>query len=565
MAMSPWQHPVLVVGLDGATFQLLRPWLESGDLPCLSRLYREGVAGPLESVVPALSPEAWSTFMTGTHPGRHGIMNFLSFKPGGYELRFNNGGLLRRKTLWRLLSDAGKTVGVIGVPMTYPPEPVNGYLVTGLETPGVSSNFTYPRELREELNRVLGGYDIHGDMVDHTDPQGYLDHIAAAVDDQAKAASYLLERYPADLTMVVIGATDRAQHCFWKYVDPAHPYYDPKAPAALRQSLYRVYQHVDAAVEAMIGRLPDPKSVLIMSDHGFGPCHKAVHLERWLEQQGYLARSPRRGLRTALLRKAWAQTSRRAPRWLKDWLKSRLPGVRGQLASVLITSSIDWTQTRLFAISTQESYLYLNRSDRFPSGRVSPGAEAEALCAEVSAKLADLKDPDTGEAVVERICRTRDLYPGPALADLPDLIVLWRGGYSALTKAADDPDARRRGADTREIVSPLGTDIRDWTGSHRRDGVLIAHGPDFTSAPTIEGARLIDLAPTILHLLGQPVPEDMSGRVLTKLFRPEFLQARPVAYGPPEDPPDPTPEGAAMSVEDEQAIADRLRDLGYMG
>jgi predicted AlkP superfamily phosphohydrolase/phosphomutase len=557
---------VLVVGLDGGTFTLLRPWLEEGTLPCLARLYHEGVRGPLHSVVPPLSPEAWSTFMTGKHPGRHGVMNFLSFQPGSYDLHFNSGADVREPTLWRLLSDAGRTVGVVAVPMTYPPEEVNGYLISGLETPGMKSQFTHPAGLSEELRRAVGGYDLHGDMLSHTTPEAYAQGVRDMVESQSRCATYLFDRYPADLSMVVIGATDRIQHCFWRFLDPAHPRHGVDSRPALLHAVRQVYQRVDAAVQELMDHVPDPKTVLIMSDHGFGPCHRSVHLNRWLRSRGYLACGGGPSLTFRIARGAWQQLSPRVPRWLRDWLKSRLPSVRQQVQSFMLLSRVDWSRTRAFSLSTESSYIYLNRTDRFPEGSVSPGPEAKALCQALMEDLASLCDSATGEPIVEQVHCVGDLYAGPARPDLPDLVVMWKDGYIARTDACE---LGRRAGDFVEPGLAMGEMYRhisvEQSGSHRADGLLIAHGAAVAGPADVHEARIVDLAPTILYLLGEPVPQDMEGRVLDEIIDPDLLQAYPVQYresGPAA--PQPARRDSPYSPEEAAQLEQNLRDLGYL-
>jgi predicted AlkP superfamily phosphohydrolase/phosphomutase len=556
---------VLVIGLDGASFGLIRPWLQNGDLPCLSRLYREGLRGNLASVVPPLSPEAWSTFMTGKHPGKHGVMNFLGLRPDSYEVCFNSGASLRERTLWRLLSDAGRRVGVIGVPMTYPPETVNGYVVSGLETPGAKSQFTYPAALAEELHRALGGYDLHGDFVERTTPEMYLARVLENVDNQAKAACYLFEHYPADFSMLVLGGTDRAQHCFWKFSDPKHPGYADCCSSELSQALWQVYQHVDAAVAKVLASVPDPKTVVIMSDHGFEPCHKLVHLNCWLEYHGYLTRLSGGSTKFDLTRRAWQSAAKYAPQWLKDWLKGALPSFRQHVQSFLLLSRTDWSRTRAFSLSMQHGYIYLNRKGRFPQGIVDPGQETDDLCRELTEKLMGFTDPDTKQPIVEAVHRVKDLHPGPANEYLPDLVVLWKQGYIARTEAKDE----RPGRDARDFidadlrVGDLGRLISiDQSGAHAPEGILIAHGPNLAPAGEVHGAAIIDLAPTLLHLLGEPVPDDMGGRVLEELLSPEFRAAHPIRQteGAPLAPVAESP----YSEEEAQQVEQRLRDLGYM-
>ena len=565
MARDERPDRVLVIGLDGATFALLRPWLESGELPCLSRLYREGVSGVLTSVIPPLSPEAWSTFMTGQHPGRHGVMNFVTLRPGSYELCFNTGANVQERTLWRRLSDAGRRVGVVGVPMTYPPEPVNGYLISGLETPGVGAKFTHPASLAEELRREVGGYDLHGDFLGRTTPEGYLARLLHAVDNQAQATCYLLSRYPTDLSVVVIGATDRAQHCFWKFADPRHPHYDPKAPPVLAGALKRVYARVDAAMEKMLGCVPDPKTVIVMSDHGFEPCHRLIHLNCWLERHGYLTSARGSEASYSLAQRTWQSAGRRAPRWLKDWLKARFPALRQHLQSFLMLSRVDWSRTRAFSLNNQHGYIYLHRTDRFPQGLVDPGSEAEALCESLTADLEQFVDARTGEKVVDRVYRVADLHPGPAGNHLPDLVVLWREGYMARAEANEQigrqcPEAL---IDSNLHLGDIGRFLSvEQSGAHAPDGILIAHGPGLERR-SVEGANIIDLAPTILHLLGEPVPEDMGGRVREELFPLGYLAAHPVRYAA-ESPARVATRESSYTAEEARQVERHLQDLGYL-
>ncbi len=543
--------PTLVIGLDGATFRVLRPWLESGELPCLSRLYNEGVSGVLESITPPLSPEAWSTFMTGKHPGLHGVMNFICFLPGTYQVRFNNGAMIREKTLWRLISDAGMRVGVAGVPMTYPPEAVNGYLVSGLETPGISSQFTHPESLAEELRSALGGYDLHGDFVDCKDPAEYLSRLLDTVKNQARAACYLLKRHPADLSVFVIGATDRVQHAFWRYLGAGSEFSD---------AIKTAYKYVDDAVAEMIEQIPDPKNVVVMSDHGFGPCHTMVHLNRWLEQRGYLTFARRHSAGSGVLRGLYRGANAAAPRWLKDAVKSRLPGIRRKMTSFLLFSDVDWPESRAFAISTQHGYVYLNRRDRFPLGTVEPGAEADEIREQLAAELSKMQHPETGEPLVARVLHTKREYQGPACDLLPDLIVLWRDGYISRAESGEIAKSRAK----QNIVEPTGRALGEWSGSHRFDGVLIAHGPAFASPRVVEGARLVDLAPTLLHLLGLPVPDDMTGRVLDQLFDERFLGQHLVRYVASEREERPDAPAASLTPEESEQVAERLRRMGYL-
>src|ERR1051325_9352411 len=154
---------VVVIGLDAATWTLINPWMAEGSMPNLAKLMQAGVSGSLQSVLPPITPPAWTSFMTGKNPGKHGIFNFIETEPGGYAMKYSNATSRRSPTIWKLLNDAGFSVGTMNIPFTYPPEKLNGFQISGMDTPSESSPFIHPPELRDELLPHLG--QIHLDIM----------------------------------------------------------------------------------------------------------------------------------------------------------------------------------------------------------------------------------------------------------------------------------------------------------------------------------------------------------------------------------------------------------------
>ena len=559
-----------VFGLDGADFDLVRPWLEDGSLPCLSRLYRDGASGPLASTIPPLSPEAWCSFATGKNPGKHGVVNFVQPKPGSYDLEFSTGATRRGSTIWRLASEAGLSVGVVNVPMTYPPEPVNGFLISGPDTPGVQAEFTYPKELKQELLEAVGRYEIHGDYWGRTTPKDYLRRLIATVENQTRAWEYVLTRYQPDVFVGVFGSTDRAQHFLWKYSDPTHPAYDGDEDLGVPDPLAAVYQAVDRAISDCLSAMGGDVTTIVMSDHGSGPCDSVVYLDRWLQEQGLLAyRQIAEPPARRLLRQAYWLARRSFPRSVKDWLKTRWRGVRQELESSIVRDPIDWERTRAFFLGTESAYIYLNTVGRFPRGNVQPGAEAQMLCDEIADGLSGILDPETGESVVESVHRREEIYSGcpEDVALLPDLVVTWRDSRYVVMRAWGEPAASPdvivergiRGGDAGRLMS------LELSGCHRPDGMLMASGPGIASRTKISGARLVDLTPTMLSLLGLSVPADMDGRPLPTLTTPSS-GTRPPKSGPSrgwEEPPGESPSDTYTEAEKKE-VERRLRELGYL-
>ena len=573
------QTRLFVIGLDAATLGLLEPWFRAGKLPNLAEIHRTGVHGPLESIIPPMSAQAWTSLATGKNPGKHGIFDFIQFLPGSYDIHFCNGGTRRTPSLWRILSDAGKTVGVMNVPMTYPPEPVNGFLISGMETPGVHSTYTSPPELANELRRVVGEYHLHGDHYTRHGPDAFLESVFAMIDSQVAACKYLLRRDRWDFFFTVLTPTDKVQHFFWHYRDRTHPLHTAEGEARYGDAIFRVYDRIDRAIGEYRALVPDDTVVMVVSDHGAGPYYRIVYLDRWLAQQGFLHYKEREGpsgrqLTFELSRTGYVRLRKYLPRSVKDWLKSTFPETRRKIESHLTMSQIDWARTKAFSIGIESTRVFINRTDRFPQGTVRPGREYETLRDELIEKLLALQDPQTGQRVAERVYRAEDLYHGECMDGAADLVVLWKNSeYITRRSYGVDRGGRQaaiidddyRAGDIGELMTLV------QTATHRMDGVVMLTGGPIESGKRLEGARLVDIAPTVLYLLGLPVPTDMDGTVLKGAIRKPYLEAHPVRYadaaargdgGTSTDGGDGGDGG--YSRDEAEVVEDRLKALGYL-
>lgn len=566
---------VVVIGLDGATFDLIKPWLTEGKLPTLNRLLKGGVHGKLLSTLPPLSPQAWTSFMTGKNPGKHGIFEFTEFKPYSYEIRFTNASSRCGKSLWRILSDHGKSVGVINVPMTYPPEQVNGFLVAGFEAPGVHSNFTYPSNLYGKIKKHVGEYDIHGDYWTTKGPDFYIERTLNAIDNHGQVTKYLLNNYDLDFFMPVFGSTDRIQHFCWKYIDPSHPKHILLEKDKYGDAILRVYEKVDGLIEEYLQCIEGDKTVVIMSDHGAGPYYKIVYIDKWLEQQGLLkykkvdntlARHANH-LFFALTKAFYLQLRKHLPRNVKDWLKGSMPEIRHKIESHLILSNIDWRRTKAFSMGVETTLIYINLKGRFPLGTVEPGDDYERLRDLIIHRLRNLRDPETNEAVVGDIYRKEEIYHGPCLQKAPDLIIIWKN-YEYITRRHYGPAVSL--GDGEIISSELQVGevgelmALEQTGSHRPEGIVIFSGKHIKRGAELYGAKITDISPTILHLMGLPIPEDIDGRVLLDVFEKEFVDSYPVRYIKPSEEDRFPARPDTYSEEEARSIEKRLKDLGYL-
>ena len=563
---------LLVVGIDGATMDLVKPWADEGKLPTLRSLIDDGVSGTLESTMPPVTAPAWTSFMTGMNPGKHGIYDFLEPQANSYQLGYCSGRSRRAQTLWRLLSDAGLSVGVMNVPMTYPPEPVNGYIISGMDAPDQESDITYPAALKEELKRAVGGVQIDIRHLGNMRTDAKRDYTLQALEDledrRTRIALYLMEKHPTDIVMLYYNATDQVQHHFWHYFDPSHPLYDESGGQKYGNAIYRIYKAIDDRLAEILRCLSPGTPVVVLSDHGAGPVSvREVYLNRYLERLGLLVRepqssswSPAKGLELILPKLDASLRAVLTPAQ-KTKLAKWIPGGRGKFESLLTFWGIDWSRTRAYAaeLSASSPSIWINLKGRQPNGTVEPGAEYEELIEEIKMRLLELKDQQTGESVIPAVYRKESVYRGGAMERAPDLILAWWEGKGFLAKPSYPCRPGAAVVARKQKLVPGA----DWSGNHRLWGIVLLRGNAFKKGYTICDARIIDIAPTLLALLGVPIPEDMDGRVLEDVFEGQFRQTVEWSYRQALDQI-PVEDETAYSEEDAEKIRERLKGLGYI-
>lgn len=574
---------VLIIGMDGATYDLIRPWVAEGKLPNLGRLLDRSASGPLHSTVPPMTFPAWNAFMTGKNPGKHGVYDFTERKPGSFEIQIVNAKHRRAKTIWQILSEAGKRVGVVGVPVSYPPDPINGVMISGFDAPVNDASAMYPPELYEELKYNIGGYIISADFVSEL-TRGRVDEAISAmemvIERKGMAAQYLLRKEKWDCFMIMFGETDAVVHYYWRFHDPKSPHYEPSRAVSF-DPVFRVYKKVDESIGKILALINDETQILVMSDHGTGGGgDKVVHVNRWLEEHShlvYLASSEKGGIRGIKRKvkdfvfgpflddaKSWARAF--LPKWVINQLRfSEKRGYGNKIEAMLRFSAIDWLRTKAFSEETPYyPTIWINVKGREPQGIVEPGAEYEAVRNDIIDKLYAWRDPETGERVVKKVYRREEIYHGEYVYKAADLLISWNldRGYSYLSR----PSFKSK---TGEAIERVGRRellnskfMINRSGSHRDLGVLAAAGPDVRIGASVNGAEITDLAPTLLYVMGLPIPDDMDGRVLLELFSEEYVESHPLRHQKGEE----GSQGGEYSYSDEdtERVSERLRGLGYM-
>jgi len=549
--------PVLVIGLDGGSPELIRKWAAEGKLPHLARLIEEGTFGRLRSTYPPISAAAWVTFMTGQNPGQHGIFDFRNFNPRRYtctDEAIVNSSSFAGKTMWDVAGAYGRRVGAVTVPITYPAWEINGAMVSGYPTPDAKRAFTYPPELGEEL----GALTEDSAFFRSSSPEEVARELLRLIRDRALAAQKMLRADDYDLFVVVFGATDRAQHDFWKYIQPDFPAYDPEGAARFASVIPEVYQEADEAIGLLLAEMPEDTTVLIMSDHGGGPrSTRYFHVNAWLAAQGLLTRKQARVSPLRWLRPLYRAAKARFP--YQEQVYRRLPDRLKRLASQVDSDAelgigdVDWGRTLAyrFPMYPPVEGIEINLRGRQPQGMVSPGQEYQELRDKIISLLRQARDPETGQPIVVEVFKREELYSGENIENVPDIILIMDERYEGGT------------ALTGPWVTPIPLEeLSKLSGSHRMDGVLIARGPGIRRGAQVNGARIMDLAPTVLYALGVPVPRSMDGRVLEELFEPAYLAAHPVQYTDWTGPD--VLAQYVLSEEDERTMREKLRRLGYV-
>lgn len=556
---------VICIGFDGATFDLIKPWVSEGKLPNIRKIMKEGVWGELESVIPPVSAPAWTSFMTGKNPGKHGIFGFKKEKVGAYEEVFVNRRLIKSKTLWKCLSNNGKKVIIINVPLTYPPEEVNGLLVSGMDTPSTKSPFTYPPQLKEEINKITHGkYVIHqhfgGYLINKRRKKKALEEIISVIDMRAYVAEHLIQKYPWDFFMLKFDNPDQVQHYFWKDMNIED--------GVFKDAIFKIYQQLDYILGKFMKYLDENTTLIVISDHGAGPVNgKRIYINEWLRRKGllvvkdfcenkrksFLNRLKKSGIK--YLEKIYFMASKIISFRIRDKFGIPLPIIKPVLRSFMSQVNINWSKTKAY-FGGNLNAVYINLEGQKLNGIVKPGKEYKQVREEIINSLKLLIDPDDGQPVFEHVYRKEEIYNGPFLDEAPDILVIPRN-FSDYTMG------KELLTDDKKPIIAYRPSPRGVTGNHRLKGIFLSLGRNIRRGEQIKGARIIDLFPTIYHIFGLQIPADVDGRTLDSIFKPDWLAENPIRIsnivtGESEIRED------IYSKDDEAKIRERLKSLGYI-
>jgi len=472
---------LILVGIDGCTFNVLRSFVNDGYLPTFSEILNEGCHTTLISTLPFNSLPAWTSIFTGVNPGKHGVTGFIIRENGEFKIANNSYRMV--DNLWTVLSRYSIRQIIVNEPVTYPPEKVNGIMLTGFLTPLQSENFVYPLDIKDEINKLCSEYrtdlPFGLEKVIAKDKHKGFELINKFANNIFKVTKYLGTNYEWDLLSVIFTSTDRLQHFY--YSDT--------------QYMKSHYELIDRFISDIINREPNA-NVIMISDHGFGPLKKCFHINTWLKEQNLVVED--RSILNALLSHVGLTYEKLIPMLMKMRLYKALANttpisIKRRIPQSTIGKNVDFNRSTIFCAELNGG-LFINKylTDYYISI--------------LKEKLSSLTL--NGERPIERLYTRKDVIWGPYAYRAPDIFLLPKYGYEISNRLMPS------------ILSApqVFGDIR--TGTHRPEGVFIAYGPDIKEGCKLDfNIHTWDIAPTLLHILGLPLPSYMDGKVMKQIFK----------------------------------------------
>jgi predicted AlkP superfamily phosphohydrolase/phosphomutase len=538
-------NPVIAVGIDVASPELIEKWSTDGHLPTLGSLTDRGSWGRVFSTSHVSSGTVWPTFFTGVSPAKHGqFFTHMQLINGTYRIDKKYANQVKRVPFWSQLNRAGKRIAIIDVPQTYPLEGLNGIQIVGwgAEYPAWKRS-SWPPKLIGEITSRFGAHPIAHEYRLSIKPETkneYIDlykKLISGAQTKGEISLYLLKRQPWDFFLTIFPETHWATHLLWQILDESHPDYNAEIVKTFENTFLDLYTAIDSWISRLMKVMPDA-TFLVFSLSGMGPNYAGWHLlPDVIKRMGMTTDNPNssqsigwlskisKGLGGLMPARKWGSYKIRKVEDLLslstiELAKQIIPRrIWDKWTRRLLYASSNWKWSRAFCIPNDNAgAIRINLKGREPNGLVKPGREYDELCDELVKELSALENPDTGKKAVSDVLRIDELYQGDNIWDLPDIIVIWAG------------DAPIRSLYSPRIGTVSGENPERRSGAHRPYGFLAASGKDIKHVKDFEGASIMDIAPTILYLMGQPIPSDMDGKVLLEIIDEDFKTNNPVNY-----------------------------------
>jgi predicted AlkP superfamily phosphohydrolase/phosphomutase len=527
----------LFIGMDGATFTVLDDLTTAAGseppvMPFLGGLMARGVRAKLRSTPNPLTPPAWVSLMTGRGPGHHGVFDFIRAEERGDDVFFTlyDSRDCLVETIWSIASRQGRRVAALNFPFTAPPPPdLQGFMVPGFIPWRHLRRNSTPPDLYDRLKAIPDfkpqelAWDFEQEKLaleslSDADRENWVRYHLPREQQWFRIADHLMREEAPELMAVMFDGVDKLQHQAWAYIDPAM---QTEAVSdyhrRMRVLCLDYFRQLDGFIEKLVGAAGPEVQVFLASDHGFTATHEIVRINAYLGEKGWL-------------------------RW-KD-----VPDTEeGRRRADSMFAFLDWSQTIAYCRTPSSNGIHIRLAQEAGQGGVRP-EDYESTRERLILDLEALTDPQTGERIVREIHRREEVFPGRAMHDAPDLLLVLRDcGFVSIKNKLP-------------VVEPR----PEIAGTHHPDGVFIACGPGIAQGKSIGRRRIMDVGATLLHSLGLPVPSDFEGVVPEAMFTAEHRATHPVVIGAPTVGAS-TDEAATAMADDEKAqIMAQLQLLGYM-
>jgi predicted AlkP superfamily phosphohydrolase/phosphomutase len=528
----------LFIGLDGATFTVLDELTKASPttdpvMPFLAEFMRKGVKAKLRSTPNPLTPPAWVSLMTGRTPGNHGVFDFIRAEEQEGDIFFTlyDARDIRTETIWSIASRQGMKVAALNFPFTAPPpKEIDGLVVPGFIPWKHLRRNTHPADLYERLKQEVPDFDPKElawdfdreaqslEQLSDKDRESWVRYHLPRELQWFRIADHLLRAQQPDLMAVMFDGVDKLQHQAWRFLDPALVN-DKATPyeQRMRDLCLEYFRRLDGYIRELVAAVGPDAQVFMASDHGFTATTEVVRINTYLQEKGYLE---------------WRVVGDSDAERRRD---------------ATMFANLDWDKTLAYCRTPSSNGINIRVARKAGETGVTPD-EYEDFRDRLIGDLEALADPATGERIITEIHKREDVFPGPAMDDAPDLLMVLRD----------------RGFVSIKNLVPAVMPRSEPVGTHHPDGVFIAGGRGVAEGVTLDRRNIVDVGSTLLYSLGLSVPEDFEGKVPEGAFDASYIAAHPVRSGARTDTLDRKATGDGMSEEEKDKLMEQLQMLGYM-
>ena len=521
--MEKNKKQIIVIGLEAAEIDLIQKWTKEGHLPTFFTLMETGSWRKLMSSTEISSGATWASINTGVSPAKHG-MGFYhrQLKNGSYRIVKKYANEIGYPLFWENLSDANKRSVILDIPVSFPLKKFNGIQLVGWGAEGLNfKQSSEPPELLQEIFSKFGHHPLEGwyqkIIEDINEWKDFQQKLINGVRTRASIIKWILEKERWDFFLAGFAEMHWVGHYFWHLIDETNPRFNSDIARVCGKAILKVYQEVDNAIREVIKIYPEA-TFLIFSNTGMGPNYSGQHLiPEILRKIGMSGNGKNQNGKNIFNKispaKRWGPYSIKKIETIIsaeviEKVKKIIPiKLWDNWTRKFLIMGNNWKQSKVFPVPSDfTGTLRINLEGREPEGIVKPGKEYNDICSEIENSFLELVNPETGKKAVKEVIKTRDLYSGNYINDLPDIIIKWEG-----KNPINSLSSPRIGTVTGELPDKR-------SGAHQTYGFIIAKGKQMKSLKELEEKNIMDIAPTILHFFGMPIPDDMDGEVLKDMI-----------------------------------------------